>query len=279
MKITNKSWQKYIKNLRKVENSAAERMKKIMLKLSEQVANGEITQNQADSLIVNAAYTIAATYGEAGAAITCEMYDAIAILEKKVIPAAVPAALPTYQETANAVYGTMIANNSVDVTASAVSRLVKLVSVDTLMNNAIRDGAEWAWIPSGDTCAFCIMLASNGWQYASKKALKNGHARHVHANCDCTYAVRFSDDVEVEGYNNGEQYYNMYKNAPLDEWNTADGEPPAGHEEPKKIGERRLNAMRREFYAENKDKILLQKRTAYAKRKELDSSKAEEIDV
>jgi hypothetical protein len=37
--------------------------------------------------------------------------------------------------------------------------------------------------------------------------------------------------------------------------------------------------MRREAYALNKDKINEQKRAAYAKRKELESSEAEEIDV
>ncbi len=76
----------------------------------------------------------------------------------------------------------------------------KLASADTLAKNALRDGAEWAWIPSGDTCPFCLMLASQGWVKASKKALKNGHCKHIHANCDCTYAVRFSHDTDVAGY-------------------------------------------------------------------------------
>ena len=67
------------------------------------------------------------------------------------------------------------------------------------MKNAIRDSAEWAWIPTGTTCAFCITLASGGWQRASKKALKGGHAEHIHANCDCTYAVRFNSQDNVYG--------------------------------------------------------------------------------
>ena len=44
------------------------------------------------------------------------------------------------------------------------------------------------------------MLASNGWQKASKKALKGGHAEHIHANCDCTYAIRFDGKSNVAGY-------------------------------------------------------------------------------
>ena len=59
------------------------------------------------------------------------------------------------------------------------------VSYTHLLKNAVRDGAEWAWVPHGDTCPFCITLASNGWQKASRKVLKGGHAEHIHANCDC----------------------------------------------------------------------------------------------
>ena len=41
----------------------------------------------------------------------------------------------------------------------------------------------------------------------------------------------------------------------------------------------KLNSMRREFYAENKEIINEQKRSAYEKRKELNNSEAEEINV
>ncbi|MBR4692904.1 MAG: hypothetical protein IKP17_09110 [Oscillospiraceae bacterium] len=38
-------------------------------------------------------------------------------------------------------------------------------------------------MPSGDTCAFCITLASRGWQKAGREAIKGGHAEHIHNNC------------------------------------------------------------------------------------------------
>ena len=41
----------------------------------------------------------------------------------------------------------------------------------------------------------------------------------------------------------------------------------------------KINAMRREFYAENKEEINEQKRSAYEKRQELNNSKAEEADA
>jgi uncharacterized protein VirK/YbjX len=43
--------------------------------------------------------------------------------------------------------------------------------------------------------------------------------------------------------------------------------------------EEKINAMRRQFYAENKEKINEQKRSAYEKRKELNSSEAEEFNA
>ena len=128
------------------------------------------------------------------------------------------------------------------------------------MQNAIRDGAEWAWIPVGDTCAFCLMLASNGWQRASKAALAGGHAEHIHANCDCTYAVRFDRKSGVQGYD-PDKYKKMYDEADGSNWH------------------QKLNSMRRDIYDENAEEINEQKRDAYEKRKERESSAAEELDV
>lgn len=50
-----------------------------------------------------------------------------------------------------------------------VSRLVKRAGADTTLKNAQRDGAEFAWVPHGDSCAFCLTLASRGWQRASQR--------------------------------------------------------------------------------------------------------------
>lgn len=124
-----------------------------------------------------------------------------------------------------------------------VSRLVKRAGADTTLRNAVRDGAEFAWIPHGDSCPFCITLASNGWQKAGKKALKGGHAEHIHAHCDCEYAVRFHSGTTVAGYD-PDKYYRQYREAGGD-----------------------INAMRRIDYAARKDAINAQKRAAYAARK------------
>ena len=164
-----------------------------------------------------------------------------------------------YRLRAKAVNGTIKSRNT-EIISAAVGRQVKMVGVDTMMQNALRDGAEWAWIPRGDTCAFCIALASRGWQRASKEAIKDGHAEHIHANCDCTYAVRFSHNLDVEGYSPS-AYYKMY-------YGDGKGSP-----------DDKIRALRRRIYAENADEINAQKRSAYAKRQERESSAAEELNI
>ena len=251
MTITRSVWSKYIASLRKVNDEAA----RLAIRYLE--THDTVTQAGVDALI-EYCYSLATKYGEAAAELAAQMYDALALATGASVAPAVPAATATMQETAKAVVGTMKTGNN-EIVSSAVGRLVKMAGVDTTMQNALRDGAEWAWIPVGDTCAFCITLASRGWQRASKKAIRGGHAEHIHANCDCTYAIRF-DDSEVEGYDPRE-YEEMYYDA--------DGKKPQD----------RINAMRREFYAQNKDEINAQKRSAYGKRKERESSSAEEINV
>ena len=105
-----------------------------------------------------------------------------------------------------------------------------------------------------------MMLASNGWQRASKKALKNGHASHVHNNCDCSYAVRFDDNTEVEGYD-PDYYKDIYDNAEGDTW------------------EQKTNYLRRKNYAIKKSEINAQRRLNYENKKLLEFlSKNDNID-
>lgn len=236
MRITQKAWDNYVKLLRKFSDRATNEMKAYSATQNALYNEGNITLYQYRENLIRYAYALATKYGEGAGAAACEMYDAVSALENANVPPALPARTATYGEVAKAVLGTLKTGND-EIVSSAVGRQVKMVGVDTMMQNALRDGAEWAWIPRGDTCAFCLTLASKGWQKASKNAIKNGHAEHIHANCDCTYAVRFSDNVDVEGYD-PELYRKMYYDAPL-----KDGQSPSA--------KNRINAMRREFYAEN----------------------------
>ena len=233
MQITARTWNEYIARLSKLNEKAGQQM-------AEYVAAHGTEDGPA---LIAYAHALVTKYGEGSAELACQMYDALAEASKANLPAAEPAATAEYGEVARMVNATKRQNPA--NLPNGVRRLVKRAGADTTLHNAIRDGAEWAWVPHGDTCPFCIMLASNGWQKASAKLLKGGHASHIHANCDCEFAVRFDGSTTVAGYD-PEKYLRQYRAAGSD-----------------------VNAMRRIDYAARKDAINAQKRAAYAARKAL----------
>jgi hypothetical protein len=194
-----------------------------------------------DKALLDYAYALSQHYGQAIGALSCQMYEATAAAQGVIVPTAEVADLPDYGEVAKAVKGTK--KQSPNNIPGTLARLVKQVGADTTLKNAERDGAQFAWVPHGDTCAFCITLASRGWQYMSKKAMRNGHAEHIHAHCDCEYAVRFDGKSTVAGYD-PDKY--------LEEYYDANGD---------------INEMRRKRYAQNKDVINARKRELYASKK------------
>lgn len=231
MRITEKTWVEYIDRLSRLNEEAGQKMADYIASHGTQDVDRLIAY--ADALVQK--------YGEGTAELACQMYDAVAQASGVTVPPAEPAAPADYGETAKMVNAT---RQSPPQLQGGVRRLVKRAGADTTLKNAIRDGAEWAWVPHGDTCPFCLTLASRGWQKASAKALKGGHAEHIHAHCNCEYAIRFDSNTTVAGYD-PDKY--------LEQYNAAGGD---------------INAMRRAQYAENRDVINAQKRAAYAARKE-----------
>lgn len=238
MYISTKDWKAYIDKLSMLNNEASRLMIEYVQK------NGFGDRNA----LIDYAYALVNKYGRGSAALSAAMYDAVAEVSGKFYAPAEIVDDVSVEDVAKTVNGTLKRSKNIDELGGAVSRLVKRQGADTTLYNARRDGAEFAWIPVGDTCSFCLMLASNGWQHVSKKTLKNGHAEHIHSNCDCNYAVRFSDNDGVEGYD-PDVYKEIYDNAEGDTW------------------QEKLNSMRREKYAKNKDEINSQKRMNYAERK------------
>ena len=246
-------FQSYIRKMSKLCDKAEEEFVNILQK---QADYSGILINLDRDTIIEVANAVSLKYGEGTAALACQMYDNMADLSGKHIPPATPAEAMSYNEVGKVVNGALKSQND-EVLTSAVGRIVKQRGQDTTLQNAKRDGAQCAWIPSGDTCAFCITLASRGWERP-----KDGHADHIHANCDCVYAVRFNNSTDYQGYD-PDYYYDLYNNTDYGAKSSKD----------------KINAMRRKFYKENKDEINAQKRSAYAKRKELNSSLAEEINI
>lgn len=230
MRITATAWAAYTQQLAKLNKKAGQLMADYI------AAHGT---GDTDALIAYA-YALVTKYGEGSAELACQMYDALAAAAKAGVPAAEPAQPASYGEVARMVQATKASQPQMQ---QGVSRLVKRAGADTTLKNALRDGAEFAWVPQGDTCAFCLTLASRGWQKASQAAIKGGHAEHIHANCDCEYAIRFDGRSTVAGYD-PDKYLRQYR--------AADGD---------------INKLRRVNYAANKERINAQKRAAYAARK------------
>ena len=242
MRITATAWAAYTQQLAKLNKKAGQLMADYI------AAHGT---RDTDALIAYA-YALVTKYGEGSAELACQMYDALAAAAKAGVPAAEPAQPASYGEVARMVQATKASQPQMQ---QGVSRLVKRAGADTTLKNALRDGAEFAWIPQGDTCAFCLTLASRGWQKASQAAIKGGHAEHIHANCDCEYAIRFDGRSTVAGYD-PDEYLRRYRAAGSD-----------------------VNALRRVNYAKNRERINAQKRAAYALRQKNRGQKVAITDI
>lgn len=236
MRISTKAWDKYIRKLGAINDKAAS------------LIRGYIEENGLDpddtEELIKYAYRVSSRYGQAAAAAACAMYDATAAAQGVALAAAVPAEVATFGTVAAAVNAT---RESEALVPQAVSRLVKQAAADTTLQNAARDGAEYAWVAIGDTCAYCIAISAQGWKpthYSDQYV----HADHIHANCDCQFSVRFDHKSSVAGYN-PDRFKKMYYNG----GDTA---------------KERINNLRRMLYDDRKDEINAQKRAAYAARKE-----------
>lgn len=252
MQISSKSWKKYQQRLTRISTAAANEMSAWI------TAQGGYAAIEFEAAIAKA-YQLATKYGEASAALSAIMYDSMAELSGAVIPTATVAETATLAEVSKAIYAGSSFSQNDDYISGIVGRMVKQAGADTTLQNARRDGAEFAWISVGDTCAYCELLSANGWQRASKETIKGNHAEHIHANCDCQFMIRFNEDTSVQGYKPNTSLY---------------------YETEGRTMEEKANTLRRQNYARNKDEINAQKRIAYAKKtEELNSSEAEETNV
>lgn len=99
--------------------------------------------------------------------------------------------------------------------------------LETEINNSIRQTGHdnlwrdyerglckgrWARVPVGDTCAWCLMLASNGAWYLSKESALGANGNHYHDNCNCI-AVYHADANNIPNYRNLLRYKSMYYDA------------------------------------------------------------------
>ena len=150
------------------------------------------------------AVEIADMYGTADATLSAAFYDELmAVYGMSYLPAeiVIPNAELVVADVANAVNAAASVEAAAVISAGEVVKHVKRAGVQTMRNAAMRDGAMWAWVCIGDTCAFCRVLGSNGWQEASERIKAGNHADHIHGNCDCQFVVKPKGaKLEIDGY-------------------------------------------------------------------------------
>lgn len=201
MIISKSTWDSYAARQEKIRTEAARKMEAWLNK------NGLANRDE----MIAYAKSLSDRYGTASATLAADMYDAAAEAQRARVSPAVPAETPDIHEVAKVINGSLKRSIEGKLTASALERLVKQAAEDTMVQNAARDRAEFAWIPDGGACYFCILLGANGWQRASKDLL-NGHAEHIHPNCNCEFAIRFDGQTNVAGYD-PEALKEMYNDA------------------------------------------------------------------
>ena len=68
----------------------------------------------------------------------------------------------------------------------------------TTIHNAVKNNLCYARVPFGNSCAFCLMLASRGFVYHSATTAGEDKG-HYHGNCRCKI-VAGKKDTEIKGY-------------------------------------------------------------------------------
>lgn len=90
-----------------------------------------------------------------------------------------------------------------------VSHSADMQTIDQAVEEASKGKRiKYARVPVGPTCGFCIMLASRGFVYATKKSAGDdgGAFNRFHEHCNCRVVAGY-DGLEVEGYD----YRGMYR--------------------------------------------------------------------
>ena len=183
----------------------------------------------ARELLHDYAYDVVTAYGDNAASIAAEYYDELARLAGADVPRAIMAGGYTAEQVSGAVdYATRSVWDAdedglkpvipTDVSAELESKVngrVRRMAHDTMWDNASRHGARYGRVTtSAHPCAFCLMLASQGFAYTSERTAVLAHGLHsYHDSCSCVAVASFDDDG-LEGYQGTvDGYYDMWRAA------------------------------------------------------------------
>lgn len=110
---------------------------------------------------------------------------------------------------------------------------------------------KWARVPVGDTCAWCLMLASQGAWYLTKESAIGDNGGHYHDGCNCV-AVYHADPDNIPNYSNLLKYKKMYYDAENARSANASGKEPYSDELQERVTKAKELHSKREDEKERK---------------------------
>jgi len=248
MRISKESWSRYQRAHALLKDNAKAKLEKYF----DSLPWGE-SESRSINLLCRYAAQLVRIYGAADGELAAQFYDELMAMQGATVKPAEIAEVDedfVVRDVSAAVNEGTSSTAQKTLASAVVSGYVKRAGIETMRSAAIRDRAMWAWVCIGDTCAFCRVLGSNGWQEASRSIQAGNHAEHIHDSCDCQFVVKPPGaKLEVEGYD-PDALYDEYKDAsgysPKDKINAI---RRAGYTP--EYAEQR-NARRRELYAQQK---------------------------
>lgn len=96
--------------------------------------------------------------------------------------------------------------------SAVIDKQVKQVARQTVQGSARQDPARtlYARVPIGDTCSWCLMLASRGFVYASEESA-GGQGNRYHHDCNCVPTPEWSTSPSLDGYDPDALYQDYLK--------------------------------------------------------------------
>lgn len=199
MRISRSAWRKYQDAHRTLQGAARQELESYFATLP-----WDADEGLALELLQAKAVELAERYGTADATLSAAYYaESMAAQGAKVQEPRVgrPNALYVAQDVASAVRRATTPETARTLAGSTLAGHVKRAGIETMRAAAVRDRAMWAWACIGDSCAFCRVLGSRGWQQASRSIVAGSHAEHVHDNCDCQFVVKApGQTLDIDGY-------------------------------------------------------------------------------
>lgn len=170
--------------------------------------------------VIAIATAIGEEYAILGGELGAQWYDLCTQLAGIQAEPAELSPLPTesIQASANAAAANAANSTIGDVFSTFLSDVINNSIRETGRQNLWRDyergltAGRWARVPVGDTCAFCLMLASQGAWYLTEESALGESADHYHRKCDCK-AVYHASPEDIRGYKDLARYKQMYYSA------------------------------------------------------------------